>query len=73
MESPAIHIINTTKAEAQAVLNSTRELANRPDVRIIIVVCPDDDDDGVREGRQINALPSFASYAPLLSHFLGAI
>ena len=70
MESPAIHIINTTKSEAQAVLQSTRELGNRPDVRIIIVVRRDD---GVREGRQVNALPSFASATPLLSHFLGAI
>ena len=70
MESPAIHIINTTKSEAQAVLKSTRELANRPDVRIIIVVRRDD---GVRERRRVNALPSLVFGAPLLSHFLGAI
>ena len=70
MESPAIHVIRTTKSEVQAVLRSTRELANGPDVRIIIVVRWDD---GVPEGRQVNALPSFASATPLLSHFLGAI
>ena len=70
MESPAIRVIKTTKSEVQAVLRSTRELANGPDVRIIIVVRWDG---GVPEGRQVNDLPSFACATPLLSHFLGAI
>ena len=70
MESPTIHVINTTKSKAQAVLRSTRELANGPNVRIIIVVRQDD---GLRECRRFNTLPSFAFGIPLLSPFLGAI
>jgi len=36
--SPEVYILNTTKAEVQGVLRSTRELAERADARVIIVV-----------------------------------
>ncbi len=54
METPTIHLIKTTAAEAQGVLKSTVALVHRPDTRVIICISHDS---GLREETPCWILP----------------
>jgi hypothetical protein len=41
METPTVHLITTTTAEAQDVIRSTVALVHRPDTRVIICISHD--------------------------------